>query len=285
MTQFSWLHLTDLHLGQKEQRWLFPNVKNEFFRDLRSLHRASGPWDLVLFSGDLTQSGEAGQFEKLEQVLDELWGLFWSLGSSPCLLAVPGNHDLDRPDQDMTPKIVEEYLANPDSRAKFWDADRPRHLLQTVVKESLANYKAWWDACKQRGSIEIIPGVLPGDFSATVEKGQVKLGILGLNTTYLQLVGGVCEGRLDLHPRQFHSACGDDGEAWADSHHACLLMTHQPPGWLTPDARAVLNGEIAKPGRFAVHLFGHMHGRRSFARNHTGGAHRGDTGKATPCSV
>ena len=38
-----------------------------------------------------------------------------------------------------------------------------------------------------------------------------------------------------------------------------LLMTHHPPTWLTTKAREELYGEIAPPGRFVAHLYGHMH--------------------------
>ena len=50
MTHFTWLHLTDLHYGMKEQHWLWPGVRELFFEDIdESLsgwnarcHRASG---------------------------------------------------------------------------------------------------------------------------------------------------------------------------------------------------------------------------------------------------
>jgi len=41
---------------------------------------------------------------------------------------------------------------------------------------------------------------------------------------------------------------------------ACILVTHQPPSWLAEANRAkVFNPDIAKAGRFAVHLCGHEH--------------------------
>ena len=94
---FSWLHLTDFHQGMRDQDWLWPGVKEIFFEDLKRLHDKSGSWDLVLFTGDLTQRGSAEEFEKLDRLLVQLWDYFAQLGSSPKLLAVPGNHDLVRP--------------------------------------------------------------------------------------------------------------------------------------------------------------------------------------------
>jgi len=102
-------------------------------------------------------------------------------------------------------------------------------------------------------------GLLPGDFSATIDKDGARLGILGLNTAFLQLADGDYQGRLALHARQFHGACGDSGPDWARQHHACLLLTHHSPVWLDRDARGQLDGQIASYGRFALHLCGHAH--------------------------
>ena len=57
MSRFSWLHLTDLHFGQSGQGHLLHNVKERFFEDLKTLHGRTGPWDVVLFSGDFVQRG------------------------------------------------------------------------------------------------------------------------------------------------------------------------------------------------------------------------------------
>ena len=70
MTCFNWLHLTDLHRGMKEQRWLLPEVREIFFEDLKRLHDKCGPWDLVLFTGDLTQQGSEEEFQDLNKLLD-----------------------------------------------------------------------------------------------------------------------------------------------------------------------------------------------------------------------
>src|SRR2546427_12794522 len=99
MSRLNWLHLTDLHFGLSGQGPLWPNVKQAFFEDLSRLHDRTGPWQVVLFSGDFVQQGKRDEFEKLdEQVLAPLWARMKELGSEPSLLAVPGNHDLVRPD-------------------------------------------------------------------------------------------------------------------------------------------------------------------------------------------
>ncbi|MFB2891679.1 metallophosphoesterase [Aerosakkonemataceae cyanobacterium BLCC-F50] len=254
---FSWLHLTDFHQGMKDQDWLWPGVKEIFFEDLKRLHDKSGPWDLVVFTGDLTQRGSAEEFQKIEQLLIQLWNYFAQLGSSPKLLAVPGNHDLVRPNiKDPAVKLLRRWLEEPDVQEDFWhNAESP---YCQVVAKAFENYMAWWERQPFKPQ-HLKVGILPGDFSATIEKNGAKLGILGLNTSFLQLTGENYEGKLAIHPRQFHQTCDGDGPAWARQHHACLLLTHHPPSWLTSDAQAHLNGEITARGRFAVHLCGHLH--------------------------
>ncbi|NET60148.1 MAG: tetratricopeptide repeat protein [Symploca sp. SIO2E6] len=253
----SWLHLTDFHQGMKEQNWLWPGVREIFLEDLKRLHEKCGPWDLVLFTGDLTQRGSEEEFRKLDEVLKQLWEHFEQLGSSPKLLAVPGNHDLVRPNpKDPTIRMLQQWSDQPDIQDEFWEeASSP---YRQAVTQAFANYSNWWD--RQAFVLEgITPGILPGDFSVTLEKDGARLGILGLNSSFLQLTGSNYEGQIALHARQFHTACDGDGSAWTKQHHTCLLLTHHPPAWLNHNSRQHLMSEITSHGRFAVHLCGHMH--------------------------
>jgi 3',5'-cyclic AMP phosphodiesterase CpdA len=106
MALFRWLHLTDLHHGMPDQRRRWPNVREIFYEDLAAMHDRSGPWDLVVFTGDLTQRGSAEEFDALSETLDDLWVYLGRLGSVPRLLAVPGNHDLVRPKSAVSPVVI-----------------------------------------------------------------------------------------------------------------------------------------------------------------------------------
>jgi hypothetical protein len=252
---------------------LWPRMQEKFFKDLTALHAKSGPWDVVLFTGDLTYQGSSEEFERLDKLLEKLWHLLGELGSTPLLLAVPGNHDLARPDPAQPELILlQEWASRPAIRADFWDNSSSPY--RRVVKTAFQHYLAWWD--RQRFKPPTVkPGMLPGDFSATLEKASAKLGIVGLNTTFLQLAGGDYEGKLALSARQFHAACGgDSGPEWAREHHVCLLLTHQPFQWLTDECQEEFNAEIADPGQFAAHLFGHMHEARYTVVSEGGGEPR-----------
>jgi tetratricopeptide (TPR) repeat protein len=258
---FSWLHLTDFHYGLKGQDCLWPTLREPFLDSLAEVHKRCGPWDAVLFTGDLVQSGTSAQFEEMQaEVLDPLWAKLRELGSgSAVLLAVPGNHDLYRPNPHEDNPAIDTLLEKDGFQrieTKFWD--QPTGGYRRVLKDAFAAYSQWWEKAPHRPA-DVKSGALPGDFSVTLQAGGHRIGIVGLNTTFLQLAGGDYEGRLVWDARQLHAVCPGGVDTWSKKHDACLLLTHQGPDWLTPEAQRHGESEVASAGRFAAHLFGHQH--------------------------
>ncbi|WP_019502888.1 SIR2 family NAD-dependent protein deacylase [Pseudanabaena sp. PCC 6802] len=89
-----------------------------------------------------------------------------------------------------------------------------------------------------------------------------KLGVVGLNTSFLQLDNGNYNKRLGLSSRQFHAACLREGDKWVEKHHANLLMTHHPSIWLDSSSKDHLENLIHTSNYFVVHLCGHEHETR-----------------------
>lgn len=269
MTYFNWLHLTDFHLGMEAHDLFGSNMKIRFKEDLKKtiLEKLGNTLDLVIFTGDLTQKGSDSEFKRVNEFLDELWTFFdkeVQISSRPKLLAVPGNHDLVRPQgtQELNDKVFHDWLRD------FWEKD-PRSIKsfwengtfgsRKIISESFANYEDWWENQTDRRPTGINKGIIPGDFSFSYEKEGAKLGILGLNTSFLQLTNDDYQGKLNLDVRQFHQACNNDGPNWAREHHICMLLTHHPPTWLHETSRKQFREEIINNNNFAVHLCGHLH--------------------------
>jgi len=232
-------------------------MEEQFLADLERLHDSCGPWDIVLFTGDLTQRGSAREFDRFNEQLGVLWKHMKRLGSEPVLLAVPGNHDLTRPKPTRPEmKALLHYHTDQDVRNEFWN--RASSPYRKLVTKAFANYCAWWASHPFPRLSNFSGGLLPGDFSASIEKGGYSLGIVGLNSAFLQLSAMPAQGLLDLDVLQLHAAC-PNGLKWINSRSLCLLLTHHPPDWLRNDSQSHLNGEIAPPERFALHLFGHLH--------------------------
>lgn len=262
MALVRWLHLSDLHQGMEAQSWLWPTVRQLFFDDLSRLHERTGPWDLILFTGDLTQRGSIQEFEALNQNLGSLLEHLRTLGSTPTLLPVPGNHDLvRRAKKDPVLRMLERWHEEPEVRKEFWA--EPKSAYRKVIDRAFGNYqrwlKAWLSSHPLPDGDQIRFGILPGDLSVSLERGGLHIAVVGLNSSFLQLSGGNYQGKLDIQARQLTSVCEGDPDAWLRKHHVSLLMTHQPPNWLSDNARRHFQAEIAPPGRFLVHLFGHMH--------------------------
>jgi len=283
MVSFNWLHLTDLHLGIDGMKDLWPNVEEEFFKDLGFLLNKAGSLDLVLFTGDLVQYGKSDEFKQVDLLLQEFWEWFKGKGFEPKLLAVPGNHDLVRPNNLEDPALINLMYAWDKSEVQkpFWDkADSAQ---RKVVSEAFTNYDNWWKNTAIPKPADYSDGMLPGDFSASVKKDGINLGILGLNSAFLQLKKGDLKGKLAMHVRQFHKACGGNGPRWTKKHDVCFLLTHHPVDWMTKEAQEHFNDEIhSPPERFALHLFGHMH-EANLASLAEGGSY--DRSRLQSCSL
>lgn len=144
--RFAWLHLTDLHFGLKGQGCLWPTLRQPFLEDLEALHALSGPWDAVLFTGDLVQSGMSEQYRDMQrEVLEPLWERLATLGSGEAVLvAVPGNHDLFRPsptEDNPAADALRDPERFPHIAAKFWD--QPDGSYRRVVHQAFAAWQEW----------------------------------------------------------------------------------------------------------------------------------------------
>lgn len=255
----TWLHLSDIHVGMSNQGWLWPILKHEFFNDLKNLHSTEGPWDLVIFSGDLTQKGTPEEFGKLSSILSELWSLFISLDFNPKLFVIPGNHDLIRPNH-LKPEtmVLKDWWGHPEIHDFFWE---PKSQYREFINETFNNYKSWKQNLSQLGipSLDETNGIIQGDSSAVFEANGLRLGLIGLNSAWLQLTNENYEGKLHIDTRQILNVTQDDPIKWCAQNNFNLLITHHPVNWLAKTSQTSFIENINPPGRFTAHLYGHMH--------------------------
>jgi WD40 repeat protein/predicted MPP superfamily phosphohydrolase len=268
VTKVSWLHLSDLQIGPKGSRWLQADVREEFERDLRRIHKRAGPWDLVFITGDLTQTGSEQEFELLDSALESFWGYLRSLGSNPALLTVPGNHDLVRGPIGL---ILNERLhmwhdLHGRRETPWKNTEDP---LQRAVYQGFKAYSQW--AARWRSTHALPPGLsvrsglLPGDFSARFETNDARARIVGLNSAFLQLSDRVPKGSLDLDDEQvLYVSLLEEKQGAGARDDLLLLLTHHPFSWI-PEARRdrVLRYLDSKEAAI-VHLCGSLRGPDSF---------------------
>jgi len=272
---FSWLHLSDLHAGMHAHGWLWPTLKSAFYDDLRRVHARTGPWDVVIFSGDLAQAGNPVEYEKVAVALSELWEVQAQLGFRPKLMLVPGNHDLVRPDATDPATIVlkgwwqQEAVRN----RTLNDSNSP---YRELIANSFANFSQWVQTLQGAGIplVDAVAGMFPGDVSTVLTTSIGPVGLVGLNSAWLQLDGGDSKGSLAVDVRQLLSVTGDDPSAWCEKNAANLIITHHPTDWLHHSSQAFWHSDINPGGRFNAHLFGHMHEPDVISTSHGGSAIR-----------
>jgi predicted MPP superfamily phosphohydrolase len=257
--KITWVHLSDLHVGQKKQ-WLWPNFRSNFLDDLKRQSEKVGPIDLVIFSGDLTQTGESHEYKMLQDELERLWEMWSKIGQNPRLFTVPGNHDLQRPDKkDARAKLLTKWPADTEVMAELWDERDNQYA--SLINDAFANYDQWQANLASSG-ISCVPvkhGIFPGDVSASLLINDIAVGLVGLNSAALQLNGGEFTERLSLDLRQLNALTDQDPPAWTQRHDINFLVTHHPVSWLALESQKEFRTEIYPAGRFTAHLYGHMH--------------------------
>ncbi len=266
MTTLNWLHITDIHLGMKD-RGLWAGSKQIMLDDLKRATEEIGPWDLVLLTGDLAFSGKATEYQLVDAALDEIWRVLCkghSSAPSPLLLAVPGNHDMARPDKEDA--ISQGLLTSDRAREGLWKGNKA--TIQNV-QSWFADYETWWNSCQYRPKTGLHMGLLPGDFLYTHRKGNLDIGLVGMNSAFLDVSDEVEEGQLWMDIRQLAPAVADL-PLWLRQHALSFLLTHHPVKWLSSASQEHYRAAIAPAGRFTAHLCGHLH--EAFAEERSVGA-------------
>jgi hypothetical protein len=257
--KITWLHFTDLHYGQKSQNLLWPKIKKELFKDLEFIKDELGKIDIVFFSGDLTQSGKKEEFDDLTALLKEMWLHFKKLGSEPLFIAIPGNHDLTRPDQTKAVvKVLKNYQNDKELQDNFWAGISQKNENYTLIYECFKNFVEWYkeiDLPKPYLSF----GLIPGDISAEILINGVKLKIVGLNTAFLELSHDDYLNKLIISPEQIISLTSNNPLDWVEDADISLLLTHHDPNWYDNRSLGYYQNDINPDNLYYSHLCGHLH--------------------------
>jgi formylglycine-generating enzyme required for sulfatase activity/predicted MPP superfamily phosphohydrolase len=283
-----WLHLSDLHLGCAG-RELWWQVESELQPSLRDGVRRLGPPDLVLLTGDLTNSGT--ELALVDELLATLFALLRDAGGGPepLLVAVPGNHDLLRPvrREARSFRILDDYERGADDPGvgelieELWVRRDP-----SFAAPLFAQYQAWLEQrvvpqLERRGA-QVHLSHFPGDLTVRLDlPGRFPLLLVGLNSAWRQYrAGDDFEGHLELPAAQFHAALASDASPTANPlailelQRRRLLLVHHPESWLSSRSRGDFRGAIYPPGRFDLCLHGHLHQGSSRSLAESGGEAR-----------
>lgn len=260
-----WLHLSDLHAGQAGSGTLWPTHREAALADMKKMTARVGKPDVIFFTGDLAFSGDPNQYDAVDTVLDDVRN---ATGSDPCIIPVPGNHDVAQPKKGSTLSVALRNYWDSELRSSVLDGD-PDNIRQ--INALFAGYDAWvqrtarptWDT----HAATVTPGLLTGDYRLSLHFEGLHLGVLALNSAFLQVCSGDFRGQLAIEPEQ----AGVDLPRWAEGHDLALVMMHHPAKeWLRPSAYTKFRRDINPAGRFDACLCGHMHVPISVEENELG---------------
>ncbi len=258
LPSFNWIHISDLHWdGGAKEHWR--GVVDSLIDDIVfNITERNQNIDAIFFTGDLVQRASVDLYDSVNEFFLYLkTGVSKSLGSdfSPVFLAVPGNHDLIRLGVEFQSVEANSILDNWDKNARndFW---RNEGSLWPVIQDAFRLYQLWWDNFdifpKPKGYLK---GLLPGEFAATFSVGENQVGVMGLNSAFLQITEKSYFERLDLHDNQFCYFNKND-ERWVDRNTINILLTHHSNEWFSVNG---INTYRENSNDFAYHLCGHMH--------------------------
>ena len=147
------VHLSDLHIGKEpKSAWRKRRVLGEAWtRNLQDI-AADGPVDLVCFTGDLAQSGQAGQYTEATAFVDEVLSILKVPKTR--FFCVPGNHDVDRKIEEpawkemrqgtweINPQVYSRWMADAAKPPRGFDADWPDAVVarQAAYRQWLVSY-------------------------------------------------------------------------------------------------------------------------------------------------
>lgn len=268
-SKFNWIHFSDIHVGVGDQDWLWPRSDFLLMNDLERVHKRVGNFDLLIFSGDLTQQGSSGEFDRFTEISRRITQRLAEFGPVPKLITVPGNHDLQRPPPESAGgAMLRRFAGQPELHKSFWKEYQEGYApaegdlsYKKFIDTAFASYLSWRDAVVAEG-LHAKPatiGYLPGDASYKIEFEGGTCGVVGLNSSWLQLGAGDYEKQLHVDPRQLLAVTNGRPDEWSAANDYNLVITHHPMEWLHPDCTPYWNSDINPPGRFDLHLFGHMH--------------------------
>jgi predicted MPP superfamily phosphohydrolase len=198
--QVSWLHLSDLHIGNSRNDWR--ELKNALLTDIEQnkrsgLHQKSSnikiPFnpDLLFITGDIAYRATNNEYKDAVDLLEKIWEIT-GLNKHRTFI-IPGNHDVDRKATKIDPafasafnELADPSLDEPSWHSKveiWWNSPSLRNILQKKFKQYLQFEKKCTAVSTKVGY-----------YTHLVELDNIKLEIIGLNSALMSWQDGE-----DLH--------------------------------------------------------------------------------------
>ena len=232
------LHLSDTHFGMPDSTGEQPRIASDLVDTIKSNNLDP---DIIIFSGDLTYSGQAEQF-----LIGKTWlkEVIRACKSSPALYILPGNHDSN------WAAANGPFLKQASSSEAAFLALR-EHLSKDIGH--LNNFSDW----HKQSSIELNTASdwsISWGFSHSVSFSGVSCRVIGLNSAILSH-SPHDEGSLVIDPRTLN----DSLIRTSDAQELIIAISHHPFDSLTEWNRSKITELLSQETGAHLFLHGHNH--------------------------
>lgn len=259
MKEITYIHFSDLHIGDQLAVPLLSHVKDELLSDLSFIKKQLGHVDIVFMTGDLVQTGAEKEFSEFEAFFDSLMQILSGKDENPVVIFVPGNHDLARTSEPTSSvhQVMKNWSTNPELRNDyFWNKDSE---YIRYCEERFKYFDQFLRKYNNKHNLSPKYGLLPGDTYHTLNIKGVKIGVVGLNSSFLQIEGGNYLGKLGVYNHQITSLFDTHYVESLKSNDINFLLTHHNAEWFEPHSKSQYDGEIYKKNYVLEHFCGHNH--------------------------
>ena len=240
------LHLSDLHFDidhVRDQEILLKAL----FSDIELSVEKSGPFDIVIFSGDLILKGAYSGDNKEGVVKNFLLPLMEKSGSTPdSLVMVPGNHDIALREQANLLTQARRSLSSEEDVGRYLD---------DAIKASLQTGLEGFNSIVERLGSETSLVLSNNHYRAYIFTFKdIRIGVAAMNSAWTA-TGAPNDGdygRLRLGRKQL-----DELAQALEGSDLRLAVSHHPISWLTPKDAQNLQRQLLI--HFDAFFHGHNH--------------------------
>lgn len=245
MRVLRWLHISDLHMREAENAQR-EAVLSAMLEDIRHRSKKDGKPDFVVVTGDLAFSGRRSEYELVTEYLRELATAIDL--PAKMIFCVPGNHDVRRERSKMCFRGAREALKSEADVYGFLADDEERDYL-LLRQEDFREFESSFFREQEREFTKDNLG-----YVSMIEVEDLRIAIMGLNSSWLSEGGVSDEGKLLIGENQVKSAIDI---AKGRLPHVVLGLQHHPFDLLQRFDRRPVQHRMEEACHF-VHC-GHLH--------------------------
>lgn len=236
-----WLHLTDLHVGQKDES---QRIALASLIEAIEASAEDKPFDIVLLTGDLAYSGQKTEYNTLHAELIVPLRTR-RLCSGARFIATPGNHDMDC--SVAWPPVWKELGRSRQDR--FFHLDESGRKTRAMRAEAFAEYRNYIS----RAGIESVEPTNAPAVLVQIEGKRRPITIVSVVTAYFadkDVPDNQRTTPAPLHPiRSLLHGLAENTQS--------IVLGHHPLDWFTQDTEEQLHSLLVE--RSALYLHGHEH--------------------------